>query len=203
MANLTPKEMAAVALARMKQRAEPAGAQPELISSQDASAAPAEPRQRVIEVSPEQVNEWRPAYEMLTDRQRLFVDAILEGATQTKAAIAAGFEGVRPDDAGSKMAKNELVRRALQEQRAEAMEAAGVSRFAIRMRLAKWVHGDETLDSDALRVGAAKILLDELDKDKDSTKDTSSVADAIRQRFQRARLVPNGQTPPSHLKLVK
>jgi len=67
------------------------------------------------------------AYLKLRRRHQIFVDAMVSEGVGTKAMIATGFKGKRPDVAASKLLARPEIRAAIEERKAEAIAAIGVT----------------------------------------------------------------------------
>lgn len=79
----------------------------------------------------------REAYEQLTNRQRRFVDMIVQGKKRAEAVRAIGYKGDRPEDAAYKMLQRPLIRQAVAERDAMWMEAVDVSKAMIATELGR------------------------------------------------------------------
>lgn len=108
----------------------------------------------------------KTAYEQLNSVRRKFVDFIVQGYTRTDAVRAISNRWTRPDHKGSKWSKEPLVRQAIEERQAEAMEDAGITNAQILLSIAAlanvsvkrlvWCDG-ETLP-EGVKVGQPKKL---------------------------------------------
>lgn len=108
----------------------------------------------------------KSAYEQLDSQRRKFVDFIVQGYVPTDAVRAISKKWTRPNHKASKWRKEALVRQAIEERQAEAMEDAGITNAQILLSIAAmanvsakrlvWCEG-ETLPEGA-KLGQPKKL---------------------------------------------
>jgi phage terminase small subunit len=200
---LTAKERAAEALSKLTDRGKPAAEpEPEQPPPEQQLIRPGEPEpaRSIPEVGPMDLEQHEPgdAYGALNDRQRIFVDGLVAGKSQSDAVRAAGYSDVRPDIAGSRLMRDDTVRRAVEERRAEAAKAAGLDAHKLLVRMAGIAMGDIAVDSDVVMMRALENSLKYLQTPGKGGE--SSVAQKINDRYQKARLkaLPRPATTTKH-----
>ncbi|MEP7313724.1 MAG: terminase small subunit, partial [Pseudomonadota bacterium] len=88
--------------------------------------------------------------------QRKFVDAIVAGKTNTKAAQIAGYGTLRPDQAASRLIVQPLIRVAIEQRGMQAARDAGVDSSRVLRRLARIAFNDRAKHTDQIR--ASELL---------------------------------------------
>lgn len=136
------------------------------------------------------------AYDALRPRERVYVDGLLVGKSQTAAARDAGYTPNNCGQAGWLLMQRDLVRKAYQERRNELGRAAGIEAMQILLALADIAYGRVTVDSDAVRLRALEDLLEYVQQPGTGV-DEAKVSEIITRRFNSAKLLRVDKPKPA------